>query len=81
VPAVDRVGIELQADAATFAGKGNQVVVAALGAAGAGETAGENAAFELAAELPLDRSRGRFPGRRVSVVQQELQDDAGGNRN
>ena len=48
---------------------------------GAGETAGENAALEIAAELPLDCSRGRFPGRRVSVVQQKLQDDAGGNRN
>ena len=47
----------------------------------ADETVGENAALEIAAELPRDRSRGRFPGRRVSVIQQKLQDDAGGNRN
>ena len=39
----------------------HQVVAAALGAAGAGETVGENAALEIAAELPLDRSRGVSP--------------------
>jgi hypothetical protein len=42
---------------------------------------GENAAFEMAAELPLDHDWGRFPSGRVSVIQQKLQDDAGGNRN
>ena len=48
---------------------------------GAGETVGENAAFGIAAELPLNRRWGCFPDGRVSVIQQQLQDDAGGNRN
>ena len=47
----------------------------------AGKTSSENAALAIAAELPLGSSRGRCPGRRESVVEQELQDDAGRNRN
>jgi hypothetical protein len=42
---------------------------------------GDNAAFATAAELPLDRRWGRLPDGLVSVIQQKLQDNAGGNRN
>ena len=59
--------------AAAFAGKRDQEIVPALPAAGTGEAVGQNAAFEVAAKLPLHvlrhavrrrcARRGRAPGR------------------
>jgi len=42
-----------RAHATAFAGKGDQEIVSAIPAAGAGEAVGEDAAFQIAAELPL----------------------------
>ena len=42
-----------RADSPAFAGVGDQEIVPAVGAAGAGKTVGEDAAFEVAAEFPL----------------------------
>ncbi len=41
-------------DIATFAPRGDEKIVTALGASGAGKTIGENRACEIAAELMLD---------------------------
>ena len=46
------------ADATAFAGVSHQEVVATIGAAGASEAVGENAAFEVAAEFALGQCRG-----------------------
>ena len=46
------------ADATAFAGVSHQEVVATVGAAGAREAVGENAAFEVAAEFALGQYRG-----------------------
>ena len=47
-----------RADAAPFAGVGDDEVVTAVGAAGAGKTVGEEAAFEVTAEFALGQCRG-----------------------
>ena len=44
-------------DAAAFARPGDEKIVTALGASGAGKTIGENPAFEIATELAFDRGR------------------------
>ena len=46
------------ADAPPFTGVGDDEVVTAVGAAGAGKTMGEDAAFEVAAEFALGQCRG-----------------------
>ena len=51
-----------RADPATLAGVGDEEVVTTVGTAGAGETVGEDAAFEITVEFPLERSRGAAPG-------------------
>ena len=69
-------GVAGRADAPAFTGIGNQIVVAAVGAAGPSEAVGEDAAFQIAAEFPLDvggRGAARFvlrqfePGRQVGL--------------
>ena len=45
-------------DAAPFAGVGDAKVVTAVRAAGSGETVGEDAAFEVAAEFAFGQCRG-----------------------
>jgi len=50
------------AHAATLAGVGNQEVVPARSAAGTGETVGEDAAVEVAAQFPLGGCRRTRPG-------------------
>ena len=47
-------GIARRAHAAPLAGEGNEEVVPALPATGPGETVGEDAAVQIAAELALD---------------------------
>ena len=65
-----------RADAATLAGVGDEVVVPAVGATGAGKAVGEDAAVEIAAEFPLRCRRGggtqpvimqRQPGRQMGL--------------
>jgi len=50
------------AHAATLAGVGDQEVVPARSAAGTGETVGEDAAVEVAAQFPLGGCRRARPG-------------------
>ena len=50
-------GITSGTDAAAFARPGDEKIVTALGASGAGKTIGENAAVEIATELAFDRGR------------------------
>lgn len=45
-------------DAATFAGVGDQEVMAAIGTAGARKTVGEDAALKIPAEFALGKCRG-----------------------
>jgi hypothetical protein len=52
-------GVAGRADTASLAGQGDQKVVTAAGTSGAGEAVGQDAAFEIAAEFPLDVGRGR----------------------
>ena len=52
-------GVARRANAAPLAGERDQEVVPALAAAGAGEAVGEDAAVEIAAELPLHVRRHR----------------------
>jgi hypothetical protein len=59
-------GVTSGTDAATFARPGDEKIVTALGASGARKTIGENAAFEIAAELASGGHRARAwrPGSR-----------------
>jgi len=54
-------GIARRADTSPLTGKRDQVIVAAVSTAGASEAVGEDAAFEVTTEFPLDVGRSRPP--------------------
>ena len=54
-------GVAGRAHAPALAGVGDEKVVAAFAAAGAGKTVGEDAAFEVAAKFALDIEAGGAP--------------------
>ena len=74
-------GIARRTNAASFAGKGDKKITPAIRAVGAGEAIGEDTAFQVASEVPLDIGRHRMSvpiafTRQHQVGLQVLLDDA-----